>query len=335
MTQVNVALIGCGYWGKNYLNLFDGDGIFGKAKLKYVHDIKQPSKKLPRDVTFTPNLEEVLLDPEINAVIIATPTKSHFDIVSKALNAGKHVLVEKPLTLNFEESKKLNNLSKEKNKILMVGHIFKYNAALREIKRRIDAGEIGQIKYLDARRVALGPVRQDASALWDLISHEIYIFMYLTEKSPISVSYSGEGYFNSVDDIVSVNIKFPGKVFATAYANWAHPVKERKLVIGGTKKAIVFDDTHPSEKLTIYDRSIEYLPNPNNFSEFQAGTREGDILIPKLNNSQPLIVQLDHFIKCLDGEEKCISDGEEGMQVVKILEAAEKSKSMGGAEVKL
>ncbi|MEK6908497.1 MAG: Gfo/Idh/MocA family oxidoreductase [Nanoarchaeota archaeon] len=335
MQKLNLALIGCGYWGKNYLNLFGHEGSFGNAQLKYINDIKKPSKNLQKEVTFTQDISVVLSDPEVEAVIIATPTKSHFDIALQALMAGKNVLIEKPLTLKLEDSEKLIKLAKEKGKILMVGHIFKYNSALREVKRRIDSGEIGQIKYLDARRVALGPVRQDASALWDLISHEVYIFMYLTGSKPLSVSYTGESYLNGVDDIVSVNMRFPGKVIATAYANWIHPIKERKLVIGGTKKAIVFDDIHPSEKLTIYDRSIEYLPNPNNFSEFQAGTREGDILIPKLNLSQPLITQFDHFLKCVNGVEKCMSDGNEGMEVVKILEAAEKSKSLGGAEVKL
>ncbi len=335
MQKLNLALIGCGYWGKNYLNLFDSEGRFGNAKLKYISDIKQPNKGVPKWVEFTNEISKVLEDPEIDGVIIATPTKSHFEVASQALIAGKHILIEKPLTLNLKESEKLNILAKEKKKVLMVGHIFKYNPALIEIKRRIDAGEIGQIKYLDSRRVALGPVRQDASALWDLISHEIYIFMYLTGKLPLSVNYIGGSYYNSIDDIVSVNLKFPGNIIATAYANWAHPIKERRLVIGGTKKAIMFDDVHQSEKITIYDRSIEYLPNPNNFSEFQVGTREGDILIPKVNISQPLNNQMDHFIKCIDGIEKCRSDSEEGMQVVKILEMAEKSKSLGGAEVKL
>ncbi len=334
MQKINLALIGCGYWGRNYLNLFDSEGNFGDAKLKYVQDITQPLK-IPKYIEFTKEISKIWEDSEVDAVIIATSTSSHFEIASQAIMAGKNVLIEKPMTLNVMDAEKLIKLAKEKGKILMVGHIFKYNAALREVKRRIDSGEIGQIKYLDARRVALGPVRSDASALWDLISHEVYIFMYLTGLNPTSVNYTGESYLNVVDDIVLVNLKFPGKIIATAYANWAHPVKERKLVIGGTKKAIVFDDIHPSEKLTIYDRSIEYLPNPNNFSEFQATTREGDILMPKLNLSQPLNNQLDHFIKCINGTEKCMSDGNEGMQVVKVLEAAEKSKSLGGVEVKI
>ncbi len=333
MQKINVALIGCGYWGKNYLNLFNSGGTFGHAFLKYVHDITPPNKSLPKEVNFVKDISTILNDPEINAVIIATPTKTHFSIASQVLQAGKNVLIEKPLTLNLQEAEKLNELAKNTGKILMVGHIFKYNLALRELKRRIDAGEIGNLRYLDARRVALGPVRQDASALWDLISHEVYIFRYLVGSAPISISYAGGGYMNSVDEIVSINMKFPGKIFASAYANWAHPIKERKIVVGGSKKAIVFDDIHSSDKLTIYDRSIDYLPNPSNFSEFQTTIREGDILIPKVPVSQPLITEVEHFFKCIQGTETCMSDGHDGMSVVRILEAAEKSKKLGGAEV--
>ncbi|MSS74065.1 Gfo/Idh/MocA family oxidoreductase [Candidatus Pacearchaeota archaeon] len=333
MQKTIVALIGCGYWGKNYLNLFNNDGVFGGAFLKYVHDLNPPTKSLPKEVTFAKDIATILNDSDVQAVIIATPTKTHFDIASQVLKAGKHVLIEKPLTLHLDESEKLNEMAKSMRKILMVGHIFKYNHALRELKRRIDAGEIGDLRYIDARRVALGPVRYDASALWDLISHEVYIFMYLVGSAPISVNYSGGGYMDTIDEIVSVNMKFPRKIFASAYANWAHPVKERRIVVGGTKKAIVFDDVNPSEKLTIYDRSIEYLPNPNNFSEFQAGTREGDILIPKINLSQPLVTEVEHFFKCIQGTETCMSDGQDGINVVKVLEAAEKSKKLGGAEV--
>lgn len=333
MQKLNVALIGCGYWGKNYLNLFNSEGIFGPAFLKYVHDIVPPSKALPKEVVFAKDISTILNDSEIQAVIIATPTKTHFDIASQVLQAGKHVLIEKPLTLHLAEAEKLNELAQKMKKTLMVGHIFKYNHALRELKRRIDAGEIGTLRYLDARRVALGPVRQDASALWDLISHEVYIFMYLVGSAPISISYAGGGYMNSVDEIVSINMRFPGKIFASAYANWAHPVKERKIVVGGSKKAIAFDDVHSSDKLTIYDRSIDYLPNPTNFSEFQTTIREGDILIPKITMSQPLITEVEHFFKCIQDNETCMSDGSDGVSVVRILEAAEKSKKLGGAEV--
>ncbi len=333
MGKITVALIGCGYWGKNYLNLFNSGGTFGNAFLKYVHDIAPPNKSLPKEVKFTKDISTILNDSEINAVIIATPTKTHFTIASQVLQAGKHVLIEKPLTLNLQEAEKLNEIAKNAGKTLMVGHIFKYNLALREMKRRMEMGEIGNVLYLDARRVALGPVRQDASALWDLISHEVYIFMYLVGSAPISVSYVGGGYMNNIDEIVSINMRFPGKIFASAYANWAHPIKERKIVVGGSKKAIVFDDIHSSDKLTIYDRSIDYLPNPSNFSEFQTTIREGDILIPKLNLSQPLSTEVEHFFKCIQGTETCISDGYEGMNVVRILEAAEKSKKLGGTEV--
>lgn len=329
MEKVVLALVGCGYWGKNYVNTIKN---MQTIQLKYIIDITKPSISLPYDTIFSESIEDVLKDEEVKGIIIATPPKTHYSIALKALNAGKNVLIEKPITMDSMESKELVLNAKENNKILMVGHIFKYNNALREIKKMISRGDLGKIKYIDSRRVSLGPIRNQESALWDLITHDIYTSMYLIDKMPISISYNGSGE-NGIDEISTVNLKFPDNIFVSIYANWGHPVKERRIIIGGSEKAILFDDIEISDKLKIYNKGVDYFRNPKDFSEFSSIIKEGDTIIPKLNFSPPLYEEILHFSNCINGKENCFSDGEEGHQVVLILEAAEKSKINEGREI--
>jgi predicted dehydrogenase len=332
MKMVNVGLIGCGYWGKNYVNTINN---MPQIKLKYVHDLCEPSLKNTNGFIFTRDINEVLNDDTVRGVIIATPTETHYEISLQALHAGKHVLVEKPLTTSSDNAQKLCDVAEQKDSILMTGHIFMYNEALLDIKNRIANGDIGVLRYIESRRVGLGPIRYDVSVLWDFVTHDIYISTFLIGESPLSVSCNGQSHNKKLDDIVSLNMKFKKDIFVSIYANWEHPIKERKIIIGGDKKAILFDDVQPSEKVAIYDRGINYLPSSGDFGEFQATTREGDIVIPRLKMIPPLEQEVNHFIYCIKSGKKCNTSGLDALNTIKILETAELSKTNGGREIEL
>ncbi len=329
MPKINVALVGCGYWGKNYVKTF---ADLDKTRLEYIVDSKTPKIKIPEGVRFISSMDEMLKDSNVDGVIVATPTNTHYDVAFKVLNAGKHVLVEKPITTKSEEARNLCGIAKENNLALMVGHIFRYNDAVCEVKKRIDEGEIGNLRYIEARRIGLGPIRNDVNVLWDLATHDIYLSNLFVGNNPCSVSCAGISHNGSLEDIANLTLKYHGGVMSTIYVNWEHPIKERKIIIGGTKKAILFDDVKPSEKIRIYDKGVDYQSAEGGFGEFQALTRDGDIVIPKLKLKSPLENEIVHFVDCIEGK-KCLSDGYEGLETVRILEAAEESMKNGGKEI--
>ena len=331
--MTELALVGCGYWGKNYVKTLAD--LNEEVNLRYVIDTKKPSIKIPKEVKVMDSMDEMLTDSNIDGVIIATPTNTHYCLASKALNAGKHVLVEKPITTKSEEAKKLCGLAKENNLILMAGHTFRYNDAVQDIQNRINNGDIGNLRYIEARRIGLGPIRQDVSSLWDLATHDIYLSNLFVGNKPHSVSCTGISHNERLEDICNLTLKYPGGVMSTIYVNWEHPIKERKIIIGGTKKAILFDDVEPSEKIRIYDKGIDYQSVHGGLGEFQALTRDGDIVIPKLKLRPPLENEVLHFVNCIKDDLRCLSDGNEGTETVKILEAAEESMKNGGEKVVL
>lgn len=330
--MINLGLIGCGYWGKNYVSTIVN---IPELNLKYVNDLKPPNVPLSENTIYTKNLEDVLKDQKIMGVIIATPTMTHYKLAAKAIESGKHVLVEKPMTSNTEDAERLCELAQANNVNLMVGHIFKYNIAVKTIQEKIFRGEIGELRYIEARRVGLGPIRQDVDVLWDFATHDIYISNMFVGKNPSAVSCIGISHNGELDDISSLNLKYENPdIMTTIYVNWEHPVKERKTIIGGSEKAILFDDMEVADKLKIFDRGVNYLHTKIGYGTFQALTKQGDTLIPKLNLSAPLEDEIRHFVECMNGE-KCLSDGYDGLNVISILEAAEESKKNGGIEVKI
>lgn len=333
--MIKIGLIGCGYWGKNYVNtLRDMQNVF----LSYVCDVseansKQFQKKLP-DTRFIADYQEILKDKDIAVVIIATPTRTHFQIAKEFIQNEKHVLVEKPLTTEIKTAEILCRLADEKKVQLMVGEIFRFNNALKYAKEIIDKGEIGELRYIEARRVGLGPIRNDVSALWDLATHDIYISNLVTEDIPSRVSYSGISHNGKLDDIVSLNLRYERKkILSTIYVNWEHPIKERKIFFGGTKKAILFDDIEPSDKIRIYDKGVDYQSKSGEFGDFIASTRDGDIVIPKIKLTQPLEEEVENFINFIQGKGACLSSGLMALETVRVLEAAEKSRLKNGAEI--
>jgi predicted dehydrogenase len=330
---MNLGLVGCGYWGKNYVGTIkDVDG----ASLKYVCDSNEKNiaglrKKFP-DIKFINDYSE-LLDKGLDGIIVVTPSSTHFDIAEKFLDRGVNVMIEKPITVKSDDAEALCNSADKNKSVLMVGHIFRYHPALVKVKELVDSGELGEIRYLESKRVGLGPIRTDVSSLWDLATHDIYISNYLLGMIPDRVSCTGISHNGKVDDITCLNMRYNGRVLSTIYANWEHPVKERKIYIGGTKKAILFDDIEPSNKLVIYDKGVTYQPSSGDYAEFLASLRDGNILIPKIQNTPPLKNEIEHFLKCIGGEVKCLTDGLDGLNTVRVLEAAENSRNKGGIEL--
>ena len=331
--MIRGALIGCGYWGRNILRvLSEMDGF----DLRVVCDAKKPMGRIPRDVEFKEDYRAVLKDGKIDCVFIATPASTHYEIAREFLESKRHVFVEKPLTTDITSAQELCSIAEKQKVQLMVGEVFRFNEGIKYIKRMIDNRELGEIRYIEARRVGLGPVRNDVSVLWDLASHDIYICNLFVGKEPFSVNCRGVSHNGVSDDISCLNLIYPTpNVLATIYVNWEHPVIERKVIVGGTEKAVLFDDIEASEKVRIYNKGIEYQAKNGDFGAWQAAVRDGDIVIPKLKLTQPLEEELRHFIECVEGREKCLSDGYEGAKTVKVLEVAETSRKNKGLEIRM
>ncbi len=330
--MVKLALVGCGYWGRNHLRTLRE---INEDSLYAVCDARRPNVNLPKNVKFLNDHKQILDDENYQGVVIATPTASHYVLAKDFLEAGKHVFVEKPLTTNSSQGEELCKIAEQKNVRLMVGEVFRFNPGIRFLKDFIGDGELGNLRYIESKRVGLGPIREDVSVLWDLATHDIYLANLLANGTPRSVSYQGISHNGKFDDVASINLKYPQGILATIYVNWEHPVKERRLVVGGTKKAVLFDDVAPSEKITIYESGVDYQPSSGDFGDFQASTRAGNIVLPRIEISQPLDTELRHFIACIKTGERCLSDGYEGLKTVKVLEAAEQSRKAGGLEIRL
>jgi len=332
MKKTKIALIGCGYWGKNHLKTLMS---IDEANLVYVCDAAKPSINIPKGIKFTPNYKEILKDKHIEGVVISTPTSTHYSLSKEFLEAGKDVLVEKPLTTKSIEAEELCAIADKKSLVLMVGEIFRFNPGISDIKNMIDSNMLGELRYIESRRVGLGPVRIDVSVLWDLATHDIYISNLLTRKLPLSVSYSGISHNGHLDDIVTLNMKYENGIFSTIYVNWEHPVKERRLIVGGANQAISFDDMEASEKIKIFERGVNYQPVTGDIGAFKASIRGGKIIIPNVKFAQPLEEEDKAFVSAIKSRINPISNGYDGLATVQVLEAAEASKKNNGIEIKL
>lgn len=321
--RLNIGIIGLGYWGINYVRLFNE---LPETNLIAVCDsnrniLDRINRTYPHVITID-NYDQILEDKNIEAVVISTPATTHFNISKKALTFGKHILVEKPLTTSFEESMQLVDLSKKMNRLLMVGHVFEFNPAIIEIKKKLLKNELGEIYYLHFTRTGLGPIRDDVNAVWDLAPHDISILLYLFENLPISVKAYGKSFIhNKKQDVAFITLEFPNDIIANIHVSWLDPRKKREITIVGNKKMLVFDDMNPTDKIIIYDRGILKEPVDGTLGEFQLSLRIGDIHIPKIEASEPLKEQSKYFVsKVLSGEAIEKASGVVGANVVKVLE---------------
>ncbi len=335
--MINVGIIGLGYWGPNYLRIFsqlDGCRVAAASDMDSKR-IENFSKNYP-SVRFFTDFKKMLTEEVLDAVVIATPTTTHFKITKEVISRGSHVLLEKPLALTTKECQSLVDLAQKNKKILMVGHTFIYNQAVGWIKNYVESGQAGKVYYIHAQRTNLGPIRHDVGALVDLAPHDISMLLHILGKEPVSVSAFGSAYLHNVrEDVAYLHLEFKDGTMGHVHVSWLEPRKVRQLTVIGDKKMIVFDDVNVTEPLRIFDKGVTVSKEYRTFGEFQMILRDGDIVSPKVNLAEPLKAQCQAFIESVKTGKKPVSDGVFGLKVVKVLEAALKSMKSGGRTIKL
>ncbi len=323
--MLQIGLIGTGYWGPNLVKSFE---LTGKAKVRWLCDLdsrrlEKLSQRYPH-ANATPELSKVLADNDLDAVAISTPAGTHYEIARQALEANKHILVEKPITLNAKEALQLIRVAEKREKVLMVGHVFEYNYTIRALKNLMDFGELGQIHYLNFERTNLGPVRTDVNALWDLASHDISIMCYLLDSAPRDVTARGQSFLNAdVEDAVFATFTFSNDIIANVNASWLNPRKVRQITVVGSKKMAIWNDLDLQRPIQIYDKRVEEPSEiPDTFDGYKTAIVDGGVYIPHIDQNQPLQAECEHFIECIEKGEQPQSDGYSGLRVVRALEAA-------------
>ncbi len=338
MTSLGIAVIGCGYWGINYVRVFDE---LPDSRMVAVCDLNDERlnrvQQRFRHVKVYRDVSELLGDTEVSAVVVATPLASHYALVRTCLERGRHVLVEKPFVCRVSEGEELIELAERRHVTLMVGHTFLYNPSVRKMKEYMASGECGEIYYLHATRTNLGPIRKDANALWDLMPHDLSIFDYLLDAQPLWVSaVAAKLLRNSREDVGFVALSYPDGILGHIHASWADPHKVREVVLVGSQKRIVFNDLNGPESIRIYEKGISpSTTDVDSFGEYRLLIRDGDIITPKLEVSEPLKNECAHFLECIRSGSRPVSDGRNGLQVVKTLLAIDRSIRQNGAPVEV
>jgi predicted dehydrogenase len=293
-------------------------------------------KGLYPSVEVLSDYKQLLQMPDLDAVAIATPVKTHHPIAKDFLLNGKHVFIEKPLTHSHEAALELITLAEEKKRVLMVGHTFEYTAAVNKAREIVQSGELGKILYISSIRVNLGLFQPDINVVWDLAPHDISIILYLMGEVPVSVNSQGKAHFNhEIEDVATTTLNFKNGLIAFIHNSWLDPNKIRRTTIVGTRKMLVYDDIEPQEKIKIYDKGVDVPPYYDTFADFQYSYRYGDILSPRIEDYEPLKKVCDHFITCIQKGICPLSDGHSGLRVVSILEAANKSLKQNGKAISL
>lgn len=330
--MIGVGLVGFGYWGPNLArNFADAEG----SELRHVADLDSSRHDAIRrrypGVSVSEDVGEMLADKNVHAVVIATPAASHFELGIRALEAGKHVLIEKPMTSTAGEARRLIELASSRRLTLMVDHTFVYTGAVRYIRSLITSGTLGEILYYDSTRINLGLFQHDIDVLWDLAVHDLSIMAYLFDEPPVAVSALGMSHVpGTPQNIAYLTLLFASNRIAHINVNWLAPVKIRRTIIGGSRKMIVYDDLEPSEKIKIYDKGVHLTSNADAVQQMRVGYRIGDMLAPNLDGSEALRTEVRHFIDCVRFGKKPETPGAMGLKVVEILEAASLSMSRSG-----
>jgi len=331
---MNIAIIGYGYWGPNLLRNFSQ---VNNCKVKMVSDFRSDrlaivTKTYPT-VNVTKNPDDILLSNEIDAVVIATPVFTHFSLAKKALENGKHVLLEKPMTSSIKEAEELMNLAKQKGLLLMVDHTFLYTGAVMKMKQLINEKSIGDIQYFDSSRINLGLFQIDVNVLWDLAPHDISILLHLINKKPYSVNSTGVSHTkNGIENVAYLTVNYSDNFIAHFSCSWTSPVKLRTMLIGGDKKMLVFNDLEPSEKIRIYDTGYNYKTDEEK-NRLMVDYRTGDVYIPKLESKEALFGMASDFINSIINKTEPLSNAQLGLDVIQILEASQQSIKNKGKEI--
>ncbi|MCC6349009.1 MAG: Gfo/Idh/MocA family oxidoreductase [Candidatus Eisenbacteria bacterium] len=332
--RIGIAVVGTGDWGANLVRNFSN---LPGARLVAVCDAD--AKRLEKTAAqyagtkAYSDVAQVAADPDIQGVVVAASAVSHYPLAKSLLEAGKDVYVEKPLTLEVAHAEELCRLAKQKGRVLMVGHLLLYHPGVQYLKKMVQDGSIGDLLYIYCQRVNLGKVRRDENALWSFAPHDLSVVLHLLEAEPLDVVARGSDFLQSgVEDVVFVDMKFPGGKLAHVHVSWLDPHKLRKFTVVGSQKMVVFDDMEASEKIRIYDKGVDRAGQIVSYGDALT-VRSGDILIPKISLQEPLRLECLHFVECVRDRKTPLTDGLGGLRVVKVLDAAQKSLRSGGAPV--
>lgn len=332
---MKIAVVGLGYWGPNLVrNFLATEGVDSVVCVDVQQKRLEQIQKRFYGVEVSASIDDVLRRSDVQAVALATPVSTHYPLGMKALKAGKHLLVEKPLTLKTSHAEELVETAAANKLALMVDHTFVYTGAVRKIKEYLSRGDIGDVLYFDSVRVNLGLFQHDTNVIWDLAPHDISIMDYLLDAKPLSVSAVGGRHFNGREDIAYITVLFPNNLIAHFHVNWISPVKVRKILIGGTKLMVVYDDMEPSEKIKMYDKGVE-INGKDTIYQVLVQYRTGDMFAPNVPQTEALSLMAKDFVECAVTGKAPECDGTKGTNVVRVLEAADQSLRSGGAVITL
>jgi len=337
--MIGIGVIGCGYWGPNLIRNFNSQpgaeiiaiSDLNEKRLNHVGLLYPGARK-------TTDYKDLINDPAVDAVVVATPMSTHFQLGMEALEAGKHLFIEKPMATNSADCRTLIETAAARDRKLMVGHTFIYSPPVRMIKSLLEEGELGDIYYVNISRVNLGIFQQDANVIWDLAPHDVAMLNFLFDAEPIAVSATGHCYVqkaHQIEDVAFVTLEYPGGRLVHIHVSWLDPNKIRKCTFVGSHKMLVYDDVSPSEKIRVYDKGVDVQPHYEDFGEFQLLYRSGDVFLPHVETYEPLKAEAAHFLDMIQDKVVCQSDGTHGLRVVEVLEAACLSLKEDGRRVAL
>lgn len=335
--QIKVGVVGCGYWGPNLIRNFRS---LPDCHLKMMCDTNQQRlthlKSLYPEVEVETDYNHMLNGVGLDAVVIATAVRSHYPLAKASLLAGKHTFIEKPMASSSHECEELNEIARKKGLVLMIGHTFLYSPAVRRIKEIVDSGDIGEIRYINARRLNLGLFQKDINVTWDLAPHDIAIVLSIIGEQPVTVNCQGSAHITpGIEDLTTMCLSFQKQRTAIIQSSWLDPRKVREMTIVGSKRMIVYDDVAPLEKIRIFDARVECPPHYDTFAEFQYAYHYGDVYSPYLKQEEPLKTECQHFLDCIKFGRTPLTSGQQGLELVRILEASSESLKKGGAPVLL
>lgn len=335
--MIKIGVVGCGYWGPNIIRNFNSlDGCIVKTICDLDENRLKHLRSLYNHLTVTKDFSEIVNDDDIDAIAIATPVRFHFDMAYQSLKAGKHTFVEKPLAMSSQQCIKLMEEQSRQGLTLMVGHTFIYSSPVRKIKKIIDSGELGNLYYISCRRLNLGLFQKDINVAWDLAPHDLSIILYVMEQLPISVNCQGKAHVNAdIEDVTNLTLNFDGGGWAVIHSSWLDPNKIRELTFVGDKKMLLYNDIEQFEKIKIYDKRVDLPPHYDTFAEFQYAYHYGDMYSPFVEMIEPVKTQCIHFINCIKEGKEPLSGAKEGLEVVRILEAASESLASCGREIEI
>jgi predicted dehydrogenase len=334
-TPLNVGVVGCGYWGPNLIRNFRA---LPNCYLKAMCDLNEARLRhlrgLYSEVEGVTDYKHLLNGIGLDAVVVAAPVKHHYPLAKAALLAGKHTMIEKPMASSSEECEELIDIAQRKGLVLMVGHTFLYSAPVRKITEIVRSGDLGEIRYINARRLNLGLFQKDINVAWDLAPHDISIILHILGEYPTAINCQGNAHITpNIEDVTNISLSFRNERFATIQSSWLEPRKVREMTIVGTRRMIVYNDLHPLESIRIYDTRVERPPHYDTFAEFQYSYHYGDSYIPHIQQEEPLRAECQHFLDCIESGTTPMTSGRSGLDLVRILEAATTSLRSRGAAI--